>query len=225
MNKNIFLDENEISFYLLGAYMSDGNISLIPRSKNFNIGSKDKDWLEIIRNLISKSINLQQRSDNYFILKCFDLDIIDWLVSYGCIPNKSLSLEIKKEIPKKYQKDFIRGVLDGDGSVSVCKYKKYKNNKEYEYIKVNAYICSSSKKFIKQLSNFVDEIGIKYSLIEISPGRKSLIRGREIIAKHSIWRIHFNDSNAKKFLAWIYNDNKISLPRKEKIVKNLLQAG
>src|SRR5258708_23878790 len=127
-NTEIFLNENAISYYLLGAYMTDGNVCTTPRYKNFSISSNDGDWMNIIKDLISPTRSLRKR-EKHFILKCFDLKIIDWLISYGCLPNKSLTLEIKKEIPKLYIRDFIRGIVDGDGSISICKYNKTKNNK------------------------------------------------------------------------------------------------
>ena len=220
INKEIFLNEDAISFYLLGAYMADGNVCLTPRFKNLNIVSKDKDWLEIIRDLVSKSINLQHKN-NCYTLKIFDLDILNWLTSYGCSPNKSLKLAIDKEIPKQYIRDFIRGVLDGDGSISISEYSKKKNGKIYKYKKINTYICSASETFVKQISGLISP-EINRSLIEIKPGKSHFLNGREITSKTSIWRLHFNDSNAKKLLAWLYNDNQIAIPRKNKIAKIII---
>ena len=53
-NLNIFKNEDDISFYLLGAYMTDGNIKvnkLRQNSKSIRISSNDIDWLLSIKNL------------------------------------------------------------------------------------------------------------------------------------------------------------------------------
>ena len=220
-NKEIFLNENAVSYYLLGAYMTDGNVCTTPKFKNFSISSKDGDWLDLIRALISPTKKLQIRAD-HFRLKIFDLEIIDWLISYGCVPNKSLTLKMEKSIPEKYIKDFIRGVVDGDGSISVCNYNKIINHKIHTYKKVNAYICSASYEFINQLFNILNS-KFKCGLIRLTPSKKPCyIKGKKVISKNPIWRIYFNDSNAKKFLSWIYSNAEISLPRKAKLVSEIL---
>lgn len=40
------------------------------------------------------------------------------LISHGCIPNKSLVLSGPEGVPEQYERDFIRGVVDGDGYIS-----------------------------------------------------------------------------------------------------------
>lgn len=48
-------------------------------------------------------------------------DMCNDLIKLGCVPNKSLKLVFPSEgqVPKNLQKHFIRGYLDGDGSVSI----------------------------------------------------------------------------------------------------------
>ncbi len=44
-NENIFTDENEISYYLLGVFLTDGCM----KKTSVSLFSKDKDWLISIK--------------------------------------------------------------------------------------------------------------------------------------------------------------------------------
>jgi len=220
----IFTDENDISFYLLGAYMTDGCISNIHRKVLFKITSKDKIWIENIRDLIVPNKKIyEHKSCICYELIVRDINSIRWLMSYGCLPNKSKTLELLKDIPKLYQRDFIRGVIDGDGSISYCKYIKTKNDKEYHYVKTTAYICSASIKFIEQLKKLIPS-NINCHIITLSKEKQScLIKGRKVTATGNFYRLQFNDSNAKKLFEWAYyKENKINLKRKQILADNLI---
>ncbi len=220
VNKSALLAENDISFYLLGAYMSDGNISIKPRSKYFKICANDGDWISLIRDKICPDKPIYNESA-CSTLQVNDIECINWLVSYGCTPNKSYNLNLEKPIPEEYQRDFIRGVLDGDGSISRCQYVKKKNGKEYHYMKNTVYICSVSKKFIESLQEMVPK-DINYNIIQFRP-KDSMIKGRAIKATCDMYRLHFNDSNAKKFLSWVYYPgHNLSMPRKSELASKII---
>ena len=223
-NKEIFLLENDLSFYLLGAYMTDGNINDKKHHISFSLSSIDEDWLINIRNIISPEKPIyQDKERKCYTLATSNIDVINWLISYGCTPNKSKTLKIEKEIPDEYKRDFIRGVLDGDGSISFSPYKKIKNGKEYNYMKTHSYICSASKTFLESIKMMIPiEINCNINLIKQN---NSFIRGKEVKATCDHYRLTFNDSYAKKLFAWIYYpNNKLSLMRKEKLANNILNC-
>lgn len=220
VNPELFLIENDISFYLLGAYMTDGNICDRKHHVSFTICSKDLDWLEIIRDYINP-LRPFYKKNGCFEYAVSDIKSMNWLISYGCTPRKSKTLEITKQIPTIYQKDFIRGVLDGDGSISTCRYKKIKNNKEYFYTKITSYICSSSYKFLEQIKAMIPQ-NINCYIINCGKNN-SIIRNKKVIATCNIYRLCFNDSYAKKLFEWIYYpEHKISLPRKRNLALSLI---
>jgi hypothetical protein len=123
VNTNVFLHENDLSFYLLGAYMTDGHINDKKHHLNFNLSSKDFDWVELIRNLLSpqKPIYSSKKSECYSI-ELSDIESMSWLISYGCGPRKSKTLVMARTIPLTYYPDFIRGLIDGDGCITTCQY-------------------------------------------------------------------------------------------------------
>lgn len=220
VNKNVFLKEEELSFYLLGAYMTDGSIVDQKHHVCFRITSLDYDWLLKIRDVICPGKPVYN-NHNCFCLEVSNVEIINWLISYGCTPRKSSTLRIEKDIPIRYQRDFLRGVLDGDGSISYTDYKKIKNGKTYFYKKTTVYICSASKTFIEQIQKMIPK-EIKCNLYEM-PLQNSIIKGRKVIGKLPIYRLIFNDSFAKKLLYWLYYPaNTLALPRKESLAKIIL---
>jgi hypothetical protein len=221
-NKNIFLDETNNSFYLLGAYMTDGCINDKKHHLSFSLCSKDKDWLEVIKNIISPEKPIFNKL-NCFTLENSNSEVMNWLISYGCKPRKSLSLKIEKDIPEQYLADFVRGLIDGDGSISISSYKKIKNNKEYFYTKTSVYLCSASIDFLNQVKNLIP-ISINSTLIEVNQ-QPSKIRETVIVPKNPFYRLQLNDSHAKKFLNWLYYPgHELSMNRKYLKVKEIVYS-
>lgn len=214
VNYDTFLAENDISYYLLGAYMTDGCIS--PTSKNsyqVSITSVDNDWMEKIRDVIVPTKPVGKEVNNAYRFYFGDKIMAEWLISYGCTPKKSKTIRLIKDIPSEYHPDFIRGLVDGDGSICVFDYKKIKNNKEYWYKNTTTYICGISKEFLEDIKKLIPE-DINCNIINVGPGN-GIIRGRAVHGNYDIYRLMFNGKAAVRLLKWLYYDNhKISLPRK-----------
>src|SRR5277367_1082418 len=130
-NVENFTKEDAISFYLLGAFCTDGCMS----ANQFIINSKDRDWLNDIRNLICPNIKIgQSKVSNCYSLQFTNKYIYAWLVKHGCRPRKSLRLRLP-DIPQEYLFDFVRGCLDGDGSISTYQASKKRGTKTYTNFK------------------------------------------------------------------------------------------
>lgn len=156
VTEEIFLTNkfSDLKYYLLGAYMSDGCIT----GKYFSISSKDLDWLELIRDIISpfRVIPKQKNSNNY-CLSIHHKKIVEWFKQNNCVPKKSLILEFPN-IPKKYLRDFFRGFHDGDGSVSVG----FKTYRRYPYL--NSTLYSASRTFLIQAQKILNNLGFNAKL-------------------------------------------------------------
>lgn len=218
VNKNVFLTENEISFYLLGAYMTDGCI--LTKDKKFEICSKDTEWLEKIRDIIcpEKPLFIDKRSAAK-TLRLTDPDIVSWFNNWGCTDRKSKTLHISKSIPSKYIKDFLLGVLDGDGCVSIISYRKHYKNKQYTYKNNVTYICSSSQEFILQLKEMIPS-NINCKIHKTKPS-VSYIKRRKILGR-PMYRLIFNGTNAIAFLQYIYSDSvPLKLSRKYQVFESM----
>ncbi len=210
INENTFLNEDEVSYYLLGVYMSDGCI--YSKRNRFEITSKDVDWIEKIRNTLCTNKSIYITKDGHAQLQITNKIATNWLKVKGCLDRKSLILKWP-DVPEKYLPDFIRGYFDGDGSVSLSKYNKIKNNKTYTYTKLSCYICSANELFIKDLSIILHKHNLNHCVFK-TKNKENIIKNRKIKAG-TMWRVSFGDRTALKFLNWIYYDNHlISMPRK-----------
>ncbi|MFA6552349.1 MAG: hypothetical protein WCT19_02495 [Candidatus Paceibacterota bacterium] len=139
----------------------------------------------------------------------------DWLLKIGLFPNKSRTMgDIK--VPNKYFIDFLRGHLDGDGSVTTyTDYYNTKINPKYIYTRLFVKFISASKKHIIWLQN------------KISENLKISGRLHESVAKipnHSnIFVIKFGKNDSVKLLKKIYYKNEIpSLSRKRLIAEKFI---
>lgn len=211
--------QDDITYYILGAFVTDGSVRLKnPKTSlatECEISSKDKDWINLINNVCGGEAKVIEKG-NMARVRYWNKSIFDLFIQYGCTPVKSLNLKFPL-IPEQYLTDFLRGCIDGDGSISVTKYKKVKNGKEYWYNKTNAYLCGSSLDFLKEFSFILDNKGISYSLIESKNTPEKKIK-----YKHPHYRVHMNDSFAKQFLNWIYYPgNRIAMPRKQNLVHTI----
>lgn len=210
-NVDVFLKENDISYYLLGAFMTDGHIRINKKRTNTkyaSICSSDLDWLSKIKDLICPELKIKfdKQSDSCGAIYIHSKQIVDWLISKGCHPKKSLNLQFPN-IPEIYLPDFIRGCIDGDGTVYYGK-----NKRGYDFY----YCClvSASKNFIYDFNRVLKNYNWKFSNYSYkSPTH--FTKGREVISKNEVFRTTLTGKNSFDFMKWIYYPNhKISMPRK-----------
>jgi hypothetical protein len=217
----IFTQENEVSYYLLGVFLTDGCM----KKDRVCLSSKDKEWLEDIKNLICPSLPIVKDGKNCYRIAIYNKEIRQWLTNNKCIPNKSLILEFPN-IPEQYLPDFIRGCIDGDGSISHKQYKRYrnKNGKPYLFYSTHYTLTSASKAFINEFDKILQSKNIDHSIITSKPGtKKSIIDGRQILHKNTLYQITGGHRSAFHFLNWIYYpDHQISLKRKRDLANEII---
>lgn len=107
-------------WYTVGLIASDGNLS--PDGRHLNITSKDIDHLQKVKEALRLTVKIGRKgrggnpAKKYGVLQFGSVVFYRQLQKIGLTPNKSLSLGALK-IPKKYFKDYLRGVIDGDGNI------------------------------------------------------------------------------------------------------------
>lgn len=204
-NLNAFFSQDATSYYLLGAFMTDGCVSIDKRGyKNARLTSKDIDWLELIRDIVCPGlpISIDKRFDAGDIRIC-STELGSWLISNGCIPKKSLSLEFP-EIPDEYLPDFLRGCIDGDGSIIISN-KNRENNHKIEVV-----LFGASPNFMNSFSKKMLEKKFINSLYGKKPNKEKGSWGNAIV-----YSMVFSGYQAWKLLNYIYYPNhKLSMPRK-----------
>jgi hypothetical protein len=119
--------------YWLGFLFADGCIldrkdkKGNPKGKTltFTLKEEDEYMLEAFRSCIKSNHPIRRKKvklqDKIFIAYEFNIGSVklcDDLISWGCVPRKSLILKYPNKLEDKYFGDFLRGYFDGDGCVS-----------------------------------------------------------------------------------------------------------
>lgn len=213
-NYKIFTNEDEISYYLLGVFLTDGCMM----KNKASLSSADEGWLLSIRDLICPNKPLQKEKSKCWRLDISDFRIKKWLLDNECVPRKSLTLKFPS-IPEQYIPDFMRGCIDGDGSISFNQYIRHvgKNNKPYPYYSIHYRLTSASKNFVDSFSSILYTNNLNHSISFALPGtNNSIINGRIIHHKNTIYTLAGGHKSAYNFLKWVYYPgHKISLERKK----------
>lgn len=212
-----FFSYDEISYYILGAFITDGHINYNKKTYSYSavLTSKDFDWLNSINQYIcpDKPI-IKNKQFNAYLLHISNKKITEWFINNGCNPCKSLSIKFP-DVPEKYLKDFIRGCFDGDGCLCIYNTKKDKKIKYYSYI------SSASEEFILTFKEKLKLLGIE-STINKCKLCNGNINGRIIHAKNNLFRLHLNQYNSYKLAKIVYYNNCLSLSRKQCKAENIV---
>lgn len=185
---------NELA-WLLGWALTDASIE---NKSRFVVAwqLKDLEPLQIFQRLFKTKKNIEfckRKQGDYYRLRLCGKEIVDKFVSFGIIPNKSLIVNMP-EMPTVFLSHFVRGVLEGDGSIV---WRRPSNDYKEDYLSCTVSICSGSWQFINKLHTYFEY-------------------GRLSDKKSSgVYRLNFYSSNASKFLSYIYQDSEgIRLTRK-----------
>lgn len=187
--------------YWLGFFCSDGFVS--GNEATISISEKDISLLKEINKSVNGNLNITHAHRSHKIngrevhIDCCTIrfrrkEIIDDLISHGCIPNKTFKLKFpnEKQIPNTLLRHFLRGYFDGNGCV--CEIKERKE--------LRFYFSCASIDFINGITEYLSDNNIK------SYYRKQPCRCYEM----TITGIE----NTKKFANLLYKDSNIFLNRK-----------
>ena len=108
--------------YAIGLIASDGNLSTDGRHINFT--SKDLELAQLFKsslglvNKIGRKARGYSAEKKYFVVQFGDVIFYEFLYSIGLTRAKSKTIG-KIKIPDEFFFDFLRGCIDGDGSIGV----------------------------------------------------------------------------------------------------------
>ena len=225
MSKLYFVDDtyfekinSEDKAYFLGLMYADGNVN--HNRIKISLQENDKDILEKFKEVINYSGPLifrkgGDRNDswgirkNQYILQIANQKISKDLNNLGCVPNKSLILEFptKKQVPKKWTRHFVRGVMDGDGY-----FAKYFIKNDWAKYQVN---LVSTIMFLEKLTTVLkEELDINTFITKRHKNRDTTTKQMFISGRIQV----------TKFLNWIYQDSTVSLNRKHLKYKDIING-
>lgn len=206
--------------YVIGLLVTDGNLS--KDGRHIILRSSDVDLLKTfisclnLKTKISKSFNYGYTRKPSYRVQFSDVQFYRWLNSIGLTAAKTYSIG-KIEVPNLYFRDFLRGHLDGDGTIMTYqdKYNRYKG-RVYINQRVYTKFISVSQSHIKWLYRKIKELsGVKGSLNSYHNGRSA--------NRVPMWVIKFAKKESIKLLKWIYYKRDLpALQRKMNLAKQLL---
>lgn len=203
VDKNVFQDGwNSINAYFFGLIMSDGCIT---HNKNRNmivLGLNDKEMIEYLHSYVECKRNIYKQDKSYR-LYYWNEEAVGFMRKYNLTEKKSLTIDFPDLFPEEYMPDFIRGIFDGDGSVT------FKETKYNIYPQVS--ITMGSLIFLQKLKDVLENYNIESHIYE-EKSRKE----RDFYLKIS------KINEVKKFKKFIYyNNNVVKLERKFEKLKIL----
>ena len=194
--------------YVIGLITSDGNLANDVR--HINLTSKDESIVLQTRAVlgIRNKIGMKSRSKDaekkYYFLQFGSVDFYRFLLEIGLTPNKSKTLPDLK-IPKKYFADFLRGCIDGDGSIREIAHP------ESKHLQLRVSLASASVPFLKWIHESIRiQFNIEGGWINTSTGSRcsslsfgkadSIIILKEIYSNRNMYRLERKFLIAKKYL-------------------------
>jgi len=208
--------------YAVGLLVTDGNLS--KDGRHITMRSSDKELLETFSSCLhirnnKIALSTDNHNDGYirrpsYRIQVSNVQFYNWLVTIGITPAKTHTIG-RIKIPKGYFRDFLRGHLDGDGSIIVYR-DTYNIYKEKHYVNTRIYtkFISASETHIRWLHTMIK----KYS-----PIRGALLSRPPTANSVRMWEIKIAKYESLKLFPWLYyKDNLPALERKRTIALDLL---
>lgn len=161
--KRDFIWTSDIA-YVIGLIVTDGCLSNDSRHVSFT--SKDIDLIKTyasllnLKNKIGKTVNVRSWA---YRIQFSDVQFYKWLLTIGLTPKKSKTIGAIS-VPDEYFVDFLRGHLDGDGSITTYsdRYNTFKDP-SYVYERLFVRFISASEKHMiwleSKIANILDVKG------------------------------------------------------------------
>jgi hypothetical protein len=205
VNDDFFKTWSHDMAYILGFWWADGFIT----KKEFSITQhkSDKYILEKILQKMNSNypILFHYRNNVRFFIK--SKTIVNDIIKLGGMERKSLAVGFPKKIPKEYFFDFVRGILDGDGTVFI--------NPKVEY---KCLLYSGSELFLlelqKEIKKIIPEINSHFYR-HVSKMGSRVVNG--FLKRDSTsYRLTFFKNDSKILYKYLYtNSNELCLSRKK----------
>ena len=199
--------------YAIGLIASDGNFTKDGRIINFT--SKDEELVDTfkrclnVENKIGRKARGGEAEKKYFVIQIGDRNFHDYLGSIGLTPAKSRTIGPLK-IPDNVFADFLRGCIDGDGTIGTF------NHPETKRPQVRLRLASASRPFLDWVHAKVKVLfSIQGGWITATSGRSGKV----------CFYLCFGKTDSIHLLKFLYYDDvQFFLSRKLLIVKKLLRT-
>lgn len=214
-NYNFDILEKELpeKYYFLGFLAADG--SLTNSGIIFELNEKDGYMVKKLNDYIcpEKEVAFREKTNSYRA-SFFNIEMTRKLKEYFSMTSNRKTEEIRfPEVPNEYLRDFIRGIIDGDGNIDST--KGYRGDKIYIGARLR---ILGNEIFLKELN---EKTKLLYPHNTNAVSKKG---------KENIYVITYNFKTARELLKVIYYDGCLCLKRKfdrtrdEDIVSTLVKT-
>jgi hypothetical protein len=182
--------------------------------------SAEKRYLEELQAVSAPNSRVRRKRQSLYTLQRRDNQLVDWLAQFGVVPQKSLSLKFPTNISADRIRDFVRGVIDGDGSIWIHNYRQVKNEeKVYDYQYPCMAVYSASRPFLEGLKAVIEGQveGVTTSILEKQSGGTDCVPNGG-----TVHVLRINTWSAYKVLRWLYYaPNLLCLERKRRVAERI----
>lgn len=208
-NEDFFNKNSQELYYIYGLLAADGYINKESNTVELALNSKDVHIVEEIRDIICKDKPIYNKKNvDAYMLKICNKNIAKNIHNFLSMTSskKHETMKFPKNMNEKQVKSFIRGYIDGDGTIDTT--KGYKGRKVYIGARLRILgnydflyeLNKETKKYIKHNTNAI------------------LKKGKE-----NVYCVTYNFSTANNILNWIYDNSKIHLKRKNDRYNEILK--
>jgi len=201
--------------YVVGLLATDGCLS--KDGRHIVMRSSEKPMLRTFKKClnISNKIGTTKNSKTpSYRVQLSNVQLYRWLEKIGLSQAKTHTIG-ELQIPDEFFRDFLRGHLDGDGSIYgyIDRYNQYRG-RTYVNQRIFTRFISASKIHIEWLSSKIKVLaGVHGALIEEKPHAPGRV---------SIWELKFAKKESVKLLNWIYYAPKIPCLKRKRILAGKL---
>lgn len=165
MNIEPFIQDSHAKYYWLGILASDGNVAKTEARIRLEVKADDIDLLEKLAQFVETDMPIRHRVNNTGChAACLEINsskLKKYLADYNIVPNKTFDFTMPLDkIPKEYIWDFVRGLMDGDGCISIFSNKKY-NPYGISFVSANKQ-CVEQMKDIWEIDNAISFMNNAY---------------------------------------------------------------
>lgn len=157
-NEEFFFTWSDPLAWLLGIIWTDGY--LYGKGNSVEISSIDFDLMEMIESLIEQQDGIRPKNKGRAWRIVFSSPrVIEFLMGLGLTTRKSKTIEWPTGLPAEYEPAFVRGVIDGDGWISL---NKKRPGQQAPDLAIG--ICGASIAFRDALTQWFAKHSIRYSV-------------------------------------------------------------
>jgi len=212
-------EEGELKYYFLGLISADGSIvsyrneqavELCLNKVDVGILEKLRDRISPDRPIHAKPHKKNSKSDA-MRFKISGKEIVNMLSLYMPTHRKSLDLTYPDNIPDEYFRHYLRGYIDGDGTIGVARNQQIVNGKLKKYFVTRLRILGTEN----FLSGLTKAIHRTMRIAPVKIQRKGL---------ENVFQIEYTGKSADCILAHVYLDTDLFIERKYRVWRYIVET-